>query len=214
MRFLIFSVLFVGFALAADASGSAVYDRGGHFGVRVTGGGGAYAGGIKNSANIAAADANRLGVVTPVPGSSNTSVPDYSKYLSVGWMAPLQLEATYGVTDAFEILLGARYGWSGALAGGDGYIMKSVGAALGCRYYFNDHDPIQAYMSSQLAIDLTQFVRAEGKAAFGFLFDVSSLVGIFLEGNFALAGIFNNDQSIGQGGQMTAGVGGGLHLHF
>lgn len=215
MRFLILSLFFVGSVMAEE---SVKQDR--NFGVRLSVGGGAYAGGISNTINKTAADASRTPFTTPDPTNPNAppterfSVPDYTKYISAGWVVPLQLEGTYSFSNAFEILLGIRYGFSGAILNEDTYIMKSIGAALGYRYYLNTHDPIQAYMSGQLAMDLTQFVRLEGKAGIGFLFEITPLIGIFVEGNMMLAGLYNSDDAIGKGGQLGAGLGTGLHLHF
>jgi hypothetical protein len=85
---------------------------------------------------------------------------------------------------------------------------------LGYRYYFNSDEPIQAYMSGQLNLALTDFWRLEGKSAFGFLFAINDTVGIFLEGDLMLSGMYNSDSKIGKGVQIGAGAMTGLALHF
>lgn len=208
MRLFILSFLFFGLVQAAESS---EYGHRGQFGVRVTAGGGAYLGGIDNTVNRTAADANGYKDKT---GTTNASLPDYTKYISAGWVVPLQLEGTYSFTNAFEVLLGGRYGFSSAFNGNDNYIMQSFGAALGYRYYFNTQDMIQAYTSSQIAVDLAKFTRLEGKSAFGFLIEITPMVGVFFEGNLALAGLYNSDSAMGKGAQLGAGAAAGLHLHF
>lgn len=209
MRLFLFSLFFVVSALA-DETG----ERAGHFGLRLSAGGAVYGSAIDNATNKTAADSARTSVKDPVTGEDKLSVPDYTKYVAAGWTTPFQVEGTYGITDAFELLVGVRYNLSDAFTGSDKYIMKSVGAALGYRYYFNAKDPIQAYLSGQLAIDLTEFVRGEARLGAGFLFSINSTVGIFLEGNFMVAGIYNSDNAIGKGVQLGAGLGTGLALQF
>ncbi|MEI6805218.1 MAG: hypothetical protein WCK49_01760 [Myxococcaceae bacterium] len=203
MRLFILSFLFVSLAQANGYQGQ--------FGVRLTAGGAAYLGGIDNTVNRTAADANAYKDTT---GNSKASLPDYTKYISAGWVVPLQLEATYSFTNAFEILLGGRYGFSKAFSGNDDYIMQSFGLALGYRYYFNTEDTIKAYMSSQIAIDLVKFTRLESRTAFGFLVEITPMVGVFFESNFALAGLYNSDSATGKGVQFGAGAAAGLQLHF
>src|SRR3989338_3694566 len=94
MRFFIFSSLLAISSLAADSTD---YGHSGQFGVRLTAGGGAYVGGIDNTANRTAADRDCYRDTT---GATNASLPDYTKYLSAGWMVPLQLEATWSPTNA------------------------------------------------------------------------------------------------------------------
>ena len=195
MRLFIFSLFFVVPAFA------------GNFGVRLTGGAGAYIGGINNNKNRDAADKARI-------GDGQKSVSDYTKYVSAGWLAPIQLEGTYGLTDKFEVLLGVRYGFSGSLQGDDKYIIDSFGAALGYRYYFNVSDFIQPYMSGQLAIDLTKFTHLEGRSAIGFLFEINKMFGVFVEGTAMVAGLYNSDDTTGKGLQIGAGLGAGLNLRF
>lgn len=190
MRLFILSSLFAISSLAADS-----------FGVRLSVGGGAYVGGIDNTVNRTAADQKAF-------------FPDYTKYVSAGWVVPLQLEGTYRLTHAFEVLLGGRYGFSNALNGNDNYIMQSFGIALGYRYYFNTQDMIQPYTSGQIAIDLAKFTRLEGKSAFGFLFEITPMIGICAEGNLMLAGVYNSDVATGKGLQLGAGLATGVHLHF
>ncbi|MBL4817739.1 MAG: hypothetical protein JKY15_00725 [Deltaproteobacteria bacterium] len=80
------------------------YSRSGRFGLRFTSGGSAYGGGIDNKDNQTKADKARV----DLNPSKNDKVgpPDYTKYISAGWLVPLQLEMTYGLTNAFELLLG------------------------------------------------------------------------------------------------------------
>lgn len=186
------------------------YGHAWHFGVRLTGTGSVYAGEVNNIANTKAANAS----IVKIPNTDTKTLPDYTKYVSAGWWVPLQLEGTYGVTDSFEVLLGVRYGFSDYFTGQDAYLMPSVGAALGYRYYFNVSEFIQPYLSSQIAMDLTQFIRGEASSAFGFLFDINPMIGIFVEGNMALAALYNADGAIGDGVQAAAGLSTGLHLHF
>lgn len=195
MRLFIFSLFF------------AVSAFSGNFGVRLTGGAGAYIGGIDNNANRNAADSARI-------GTDQKSVSDYTKYVSAGWLAPIQLEGTYGLTEKFEVLLGVRYGFSGAIQRDDKYIIDSFGMALGYRYYFNNNEFIQPYMSGQLAIDLTKFTRLEGKSAIGFLFEIDRMFGVFVEGTAMAAGLYNSDDAIGKGCQFGAGLGAGLNVRF
>ncbi len=184
--------------------------RQGKFGVRLGAGGAGYVGALDNTANRTAADLNGAGTGLP----DSRKLPDYTKYVSAGWVVPVQLELTYGVTNAFELLLAANTTFSGALYADDKYFMKYFNMGLGYRYYFNSDDPIQAYMSSQLGIALTEFLRLEGKSAFGFLFAINDTVGIFLEGDLMLTGLYNSDSSIGKGFQVGAGAMTGLALHF
>src|SRR3989338_7892008 len=170
----------------------------GTFGVRLTAGGAAYTGFVDNIANRTAADTS----VVTVSGLRSTS--DYTKYIGAGWVVPLQLEGTYKITDAFEVLLGFRYGFTGAVLNGEDYIVNSLGTALGYRYYFNTQDPVQAYLSGQIAIDLTGFTHLEGKSGFGFLLGITPLVAVFIEGNCALAGLYNSNDKIGKGLRLSA----------
>lgn len=199
------------FAISSLATESSEYGHRGQFGVRLSAGGGAYVGGIDDTTNRTSADQSGYKDTT---GLTKTSLPDYTKYISAGWVVPLQLEGTYSFTNAFEILLGGRYGFSKAFNGNDDYIMQSFGIALGYRYYFNTQDRVQAYVSSQAAIDLAKFTRVEGKSAFGFLFEITPMIGVFTEGNLMLAGLYNSDVAIGKGAQLGAGASVGLHLHF
>lgn len=186
------------------------YSRAKKFGIRLTGMGGAYASAVNNTANQTQADLARV----EVSSAGQKTIPDYTKYVSAGWMVPLQLEMTYSFTDAFELLLGARYGFSGTFVNSDKYLMNSFGLALGGRYYFNAQDAVQAYMSAQAGIDLTQFVRVEGVSGVGFLFNITPRVGLFLEGNLLVSALYNSDASIGKGLQVGAGLGTGLHVRF
>jgi hypothetical protein len=207
MRFFIFSLLFNMTALAAEND-----SRLGKWGLRLTGGVGAYAGGIDNSANRLAADAARVEIA--VRDSVKKSISDYTKYFSAGWLSPIQLEGTYGLTNKFEILLGIRYGFSGSLQGDDKYIIDSFGTALGYRCYFSTQSLIQAYISGQVAIDLTKFTHLEGKSALGFLFAIDDRVGVFVEGSSMIAGLYNSDNAIGKGLQFGAGLGAGVNVRF
>ena len=112
------------------------------------------------------------------------------------------------------MLLGLRYGFTGAVLNGEDYIIESLGTALGYRYYFNSQDPVQAYLSGQIGVDLTGFTHLEGKSAFGFLFDITPLIGVFIEGNLAVAGLYNSDDKIGKGLQLSSGLATGLQLYF
>ncbi len=202
----IFLLSFLIFSLA-NAEG---YSRQGRFGVRLGSGAAGYVGALDNTVNRTAADANGAGTGLP----DSRKLPDYTKYVSAGWLVPVQLEFTYGVTNAFELLLAANSSFSGALYANDKYFMKYFNMGLGYRYYFNSDDPIQAYMSSQLALALTDFWRLEGKSAFGFLFAINDMVGIYVEGDLMLAGMYNSDSAIGKGFQVGAGAMTGLALHF
>lgn len=205
MRLFLISLFFVLPTFAAPGNPGSP----GTFGVRLTVGGAAYVGGVENTSNRTAADQ----AVVTIDGKR--SVSDYTKYIGAGWSVPLQLEGTYRITDAFEVLWGLRYGFTGSVLNGEDYIMKSLGTALGYRYYFNaQQDPIQAYLSGQLAIDLTQFTHLEAKSAFGFLYDITDLVGVFLEGNFAVAALYNSDDNIGKGLHLGGGLATGVQFHF
>jgi hypothetical protein len=112
------------------------------------------------------------------------------------------------------MLLGGCYGFSNSFIGDDAYVMQSFGLALGYRYYFNTEDTIRAYISSQVAIDLAKFTRLESRTALGFLFEITPMMGIFLESNLALAGLYNSDSAIGKGVQLRLGSAAGLSLYF
>src|SRR5688572_14142584 len=55
-------------------------------------------------------------------GASSSSsgfavLEQYVNRVGAGWLLPIQLEGTYSVTNAFEILAGLRYSFSSALFG-------------------------------------------------------------------------------------------------
>lgn len=206
MRFFILTFFLATSALTTESES---YARSGHFGVRLGAGGAAYVGGIDDTANRTAADEN--GVPIPV---TNRKLPDYTQYISAGWLVPLQLEATYGLTNAFEILLGIQSNFSGTFLKDDQYIMRSFGVALGYRYYFDDKDPIQAYLSSQIALDLTAFTRLESRTAFGFLFNFTPMFGVFIEAHLNAVGVYSSEVVTGKGAQLGLGSALGVHLHF
>lgn len=216
MRFLILLLIILSSHIQAVASETGVpYSRLHRFGLRLGGGVGAYTGAIDNTANRIAASKTSIVVKNPDTQQDQLSVSDYTKYLSAGWLVPVQLEMSYGLTNAFQLLLGLNYVFSnGVLGSDDKYIFSSVGAALGYRYYFNDRDWIQPYVSSQLSLQLTEYWRLDSKTSFGFLWTITDLVGIFSEASLSVAGLYNGDDSIGKGVQLGAFCMTGVQLNF
>ncbi|MES2503517.1 MAG: hypothetical protein V4534_01435 [Myxococcota bacterium] len=209
MRFFLLATCLLTQLLSMNAHASYA----GKVGVRLGSGFGVYASAITNTANRTAADSARR-EITDKDGNQVQSVADYTRYFSAGWLVPLQLEGTYGLTNSLELLLGLRTDFSGSVTGEDDYIMKMFGVSLGYRYYFNTTEPIQAYVSGQLGVDLTKFVRLESKSAFGFLWAITPMVGIFSEGNLMIAGLYNGNSDIGKGLQIGVGTTLGVHLRF
>ena len=204
MKTAIRSLSFFAFFLFSAASIAQVQPRGfgGRAGVRLTGEGGVYGG---------------LSI------DSLSSASFKFEQLSAGWLAPVQVEITYSVTDAFELLLGYRYGFSAPFAmkgmeqafGTDSYAVSSSGMALGYRYYFNTNDPIKAYLSGQVSAafaGLTTAPAVEGRLTPGFQCELTDEVGLFFQTSFGLAARAVPGTKLMTQGFAALGL--GLHYHF
>lgn len=138
----------------------------------------------------------------------------YLNRFGSGWFVPLQLEGTYSITNALEVLLGLRYAFSSPLGGTtDPYVLSSIGVSLGYRYYVNVREPVKFYFSGQLA---TAFLlpTIDTRMEFGLLWDVHEHVGIFLQSGVGGAAILSTPTGAGLGGQAYGSLGLGAHGRF
>lgn len=133
--------------------------------------------------------------------------------VSAGWMLPLQIEGTYSVTNAFEILLGLRYSFSSALFGNNPYLLSSIGANLGWRYYVNINEPIKSYWSGQVGAVFVQ-PAFEAKTAIGLQWDINNSFALFFQQGIGIAGLFSSADALGLGGQLVFNFGTGMHYRF
>jgi len=201
MSFTRSGVLFLANLFLATNLFGAKYD--GRFGLRVHAGAAPYAGYIRSKANTEAAIA--------ASGSSG-GIGELSNYLAAGFVFPLELYATVGLTPAFELALGGKYAPSVLLHGRDPYY-SPISTGLGFRYYINPDENVKGFLGNQVSVGFNP-LSIEGMASFGLQWDLGKFVSIFAQESICLVGVVPKSQDIEFGFEAAFLFSLGLQVHF
>jgi hypothetical protein len=132
---------------------------------------------------------------------------------SYGYVIPLELEGTYGITRALEVMLGFRGAASIPVQSIASYALPYT-VSSGLRYYYNVDEPVSAYTAIAVNVGLDRFGFEVSPSTWGLQWDINDNISVFGDGGLGFLVGSNPIRRERWEFNLRFGVNVGVHYHF